>query len=387
VVVYKVFLDVENLTNVANLEAIVDNSEVVLMFLSAGYFSRWNCLREVRQALVAQKEIITMREVAVMHGGGPLHRILREFNEKSIQSMYSAFDAEHTRPGTADIKQAIIDTFAGDTILWHRVPQFKQLSLKIIASRVLQQQQQADNGLVIPGELRLEDVKIPMHEGHHICLSKHQPESAAVRESFLKHTRAAPSRRQSLSERMTQRITSHDLAQPVDATALLQKLRIGLLGEEGCTLHTSSNFVLLLSVDALHCEELMDEVRAALLHGVNIITLHDKDPSGNTEEFDSFIAACPADLCEGDIMHNGQRIQVPRLFDRLAVDWLGHSYRKLSVALALRALKSRHRSSGSAEEVAKGQAVKVGNLSLALEEATGGDAQMQAISAIEFGDI
>jgi hypothetical protein len=60
--------DVENLTSIADLEALIGDSEVVLIFLSAGYFSRWNCLREAREALVAQKDLILMREVAVMHG-------------------------------------------------------------------------------------------------------------------------------------------------------------------------------------------------------------------------------------------------------------------------------------------------------------------------------
>jgi hypothetical protein len=43
------FLDVENLTHLGDLEALIDNSDVVLIFLSTGYFSRWNCLREARQ--------------------------------------------------------------------------------------------------------------------------------------------------------------------------------------------------------------------------------------------------------------------------------------------------------------------------------------------------
>jgi hypothetical protein len=65
--------DVENLNSIADLEALIDASEVVLVFLSAGYFSRWNCLREAREALVAKKDLILMREVAEMHG--TIHRV------------------------------------------------------------------------------------------------------------------------------------------------------------------------------------------------------------------------------------------------------------------------------------------------------------------------
>ena len=35
-----------------------------------GYFKRWNCLREAREAIVQQKHIILLRETAEMHGGG-----------------------------------------------------------------------------------------------------------------------------------------------------------------------------------------------------------------------------------------------------------------------------------------------------------------------------
>ena len=64
----KIFLDVENLTNLGDLEALIKNSEVVMIFLSSGYFSRWNCLREARETLVAKKEVILLREIAQMHG-------------------------------------------------------------------------------------------------------------------------------------------------------------------------------------------------------------------------------------------------------------------------------------------------------------------------------
>ena len=192
---------------------------------------------------------------------------------------------------------------------------------------------------------------------------------------------------------MLQSIKSPGVAQDTDSTAL-QQLRVGLLGEDGCTLQNSANLLLLLSVDALQCQALMDDVRAALRCGVSVVTIHDKDPSGGTEEFDTLVAACPPDLREGVIMHNGQRIQCDPLFDRLAVDWLGHAmpaYRKLSVALALRALKpGRKQSAVGAEEVAKRGAIKVDDLNRALEKATGGDGtkpQQHAVSVIQIGDI
>jgi hypothetical protein len=66
------------------------------------------------------------------------------------------------------------------------------------------------------------------------------------------------------------------------------------------------------------------------------------DPSTETEEFDSFIGACPADLRDGHIQHNGKFVDCPKLFDGLANDWIGHNmpeYMKISVMLAIHAVK------------------------------------------------
>ena len=40
------------------------------------FFDRWNCLREVHESLLRRKDIILMREVAEMHGGGILDIIM-----------------------------------------------------------------------------------------------------------------------------------------------------------------------------------------------------------------------------------------------------------------------------------------------------------------------
>ena len=265
----------ENLSNVAGLETLVEKSEVILIFLSAGYFSRWNCLREARQAIVAKKEMVLMREVASIHGGGPISRLIQEFDAKSIQSLFTSFDAEHGTPCVADIKRTVVDELSsGNVIFWHRVLQFKQLSLKMLVSRILQQQQQPHQDLSIPGELRLQDAMIPAlaADGHyHMCFSSQQLDSDALRDQFLSQTKAVPSRVQSRSARML-----HRVSQPTDAAAPPEQLRVGVLGKGGCTMQNSSNLVLLLSVDALRCEALMDDVRAALLHGLNVLTIHDK---------------------------------------------------------------------------------------------------------------
>jgi hypothetical protein len=272
----KIFLDIENLTAINDLEAIIDKSEVILIFLSTGYFSRWNCLREARQTLVAKKPTILLREIALMHGGGDESLMMHEFSSQLNQTLHNSFDEAHEIPGVADIKEALITNIKEHgLVLWHRIVSFKQATLKMIVSRMLQQDQ-VRNHLVIAGEVRLEDAKPPPLQGvekFHICMSSHQAQSAAIKAQIMERVRAIPSRKQSFRAQASFR--SQETAKGP------QQLRVGVKGELGCTLQNSANFLLILSTPALLNKDLMNEVRNALLLGINIITVHDKGTATN----------------------------------------------------------------------------------------------------------
>jgi hypothetical protein len=68
-------------------------------------------------------------------------------------------------------------------------------------------------------------------------------------------------------------------------------------------------------------EALMHELRNALVRGVNVVVIHARDPAAAVEDFDEFISACPADIKSGLVLWEGRKVQCPRLFDALAVDW------------------------------------------------------------------
>jgi hypothetical protein len=206
-----------------------------------------------------------------------MSRVQQEFDDDNNQDLFDSFDAAHVTPGIAENKKLIADGVAGSTvILWHRAVQFKQISLKMVVSRVLQQQHQAHSRLVIPGELKLKDVQIPApsnRQQFHICMSSHQAESASIRSQIMKAVMAAPSRTQSRSERVLQSIgRTNDKHEGVPP----QQLRVGVVGEGGCTIKNSSNFLLFLSTRNLLNKELMDDVRSALLLDLNVITIHNK---------------------------------------------------------------------------------------------------------------
>ena len=67
-----VFLDVDDLDDVADLEQEVAASTVILLFLSQGYFTSRACQTEYETACRLQKPIVSVHEVDRAHGGSPL---------------------------------------------------------------------------------------------------------------------------------------------------------------------------------------------------------------------------------------------------------------------------------------------------------------------------
>lgn len=106
-------LSVDDLQDISALESYVDNSQCFLFFLSIGYFESANCRRELAHAVATSKPMLAVHEHNCQRGGAPLH----VFREQS-----------HEFP--AILENVLI-------ISWHRVAEFQDLSLKLIAAAVL----------------------------------------------------------------------------------------------------------------------------------------------------------------------------------------------------------------------------------------------------------
>lgn len=68
----RIFLDVDDLEDLSEIERHVANSTVVLLFLSKGYFHSRACLQEVRTCQTHGKRLILVLERNPMHGGSTL---------------------------------------------------------------------------------------------------------------------------------------------------------------------------------------------------------------------------------------------------------------------------------------------------------------------------
>ena len=67
-----IFLDIDDMKDVSNLENEIDVSLKVIVFISASYFCSRNCLRELQHAVLTKNDIILVRETQSEHGAVPL---------------------------------------------------------------------------------------------------------------------------------------------------------------------------------------------------------------------------------------------------------------------------------------------------------------------------
>ena len=105
----EIFLDVDDLKNIGELEAYIRRSQVVLCFLSRGYLRSTNCLREVRAALEMGKPLVLVHEADPDKGGGTRIELRSECPE--------------------ELQAAIFDA-SWPMVVWHRIEDFQHVSLK-----------------------------------------------------------------------------------------------------------------------------------------------------------------------------------------------------------------------------------------------------------------
>ena len=105
-----------DLQDIGDLEGYVRATGVMLFFLSKNYFTSRNCLREVKATIDEQLPLVLVHEQQVEKGGGPLEMMRTECRE--------------------EMRPYIFDERA--PITWHRISHYQNLTLKLIATEMLQ---------------------------------------------------------------------------------------------------------------------------------------------------------------------------------------------------------------------------------------------------------
>ena len=139
-----VFLDVDDLDDIGDLEGYIKATGVMLCFLSRRYFVSTNCLREVRATFDQGKPIVLVHEEQEGKGGGPLEALQAECPEDMRGKIF-----ERRKP-----------------ITFHRISHFRNLTLKLIATEMLQCSPRyldvvSGVSLVMPGEATASELSLP----------------------------------------------------------------------------------------------------------------------------------------------------------------------------------------------------------------------------------
>ena len=117
----RVFLDLDDLQRIADLERYIERSHKVLVFVSAGYAQSANAMRELRHSVETNKSLIALLEPEARRGGLTAEQM-------SEQLCF----CEPIRG------RALSDSlFAREPIEWNRIGCFQDVTLRLIAQRLL----------------------------------------------------------------------------------------------------------------------------------------------------------------------------------------------------------------------------------------------------------
>jgi len=108
-----IFLDTDDLKDIGALEEYIDQSRLIMVFVSKGYFLSRNCLRELNHAVASHKAIALMYDP--VRGGATLDDIYSKEVPTHLQHIFKG----------------------RDMITWHRIKEFQQISLKLLATQIV----------------------------------------------------------------------------------------------------------------------------------------------------------------------------------------------------------------------------------------------------------
>jgi len=167
----QMFMGVVDVEQLDRLEMHMHASQCVLIYLSKGYFNSDYCLRELDCALRMQKPLLLVHEAGLQNGGEPLGSLQDEYGSKGRDP------------------QSLFGGDRHEIIAWHRMLEFKQLSLKLIAQGLLHvsptyKSSRRAPQLYLPGEIGSQALGFPKP----VCLyaSRFNPGAAEVAEELSK---------------------------------------------------------------------------------------------------------------------------------------------------------------------------------------------------------
>jgi len=297
----------------------VDRSQVILIFLSLGYFKSTNCMRELLRAAYMKKPVAVLVEPEALHGSIPF-----DATRKAIELACTRFAANgllaemqswNFAPPSADDLRGTL--FATDVIEWNRIGAFQDVTCRLIAERLLGE---GHAPVYVQGE---------MHEG--------VPLPAPSETGFKYHAYCSslnPGSAELLSE--VSAALEIQVAVSTDADALSQCMHM---------------LIYLTSQTWTRGDESTDfarEVGLAMQQGVHLLLAHEMqswDPTQNTRhgcDFDTFFA-CEDGTTDPTLLRAG-------IYHEIAVPLKGGAWREASLLMLAQALARNQRADGVCDD-------------------------------------
>ena len=293
----QIFLDIDNLRSVDELEAYVGESAAVLVLLgSPSYFKSANCRRELTAAMERGAPLILLHDADERKAGAPLDELTVACPAECRAFVFGS--AEAPRP----------------VVRWQRIWEFQLVSLAQVAEALLLSSPLYHHEAALPLSLPGQSTSPPAHAGRErigIYVSRSNAGAWAGAEALKQEL--------GLAVWLTSTSPAWTAGgQPPPATAPPPAA--------GAPREQPTRFLLYLRRDTFEGAagaELAKELRLALAARFPIVMLHENDEAaGGCRRFDPIYHSTPTELKDAG------------LYDALAVAWHPGKFRSVSVRLA-----------------------------------------------------
>ncbi|EOD14550.1 hypothetical protein EMIHUDRAFT_196951 [Emiliania huxleyi CCMP1516] len=292
----KIFLDVDDLKSIGALEEYISRSQVVLFFLSLGYFGSKNCEREVRASLDRQKPLVLVQEADPKKGG-------------TLEAPPSSRQAP-AHPAS-DLRAAIFDK-GWPMTTWHRIEAFQRALL--LCSPNYEALSKEQMRLYVPGEVQREALAFPKP-----VVLWASPANAGAAE--LADELTAKFGRSSLTVSTAEEPCSSDSRASRRRSSVLRRSAPRRAGD-------ATHMLLYLNEHTFVSDErLAEQVKQARADRLPIVLVHENDPALGGCPFDYFFQTTPQELIAGLDGHAG-------LYKALAMSFFPGAHREARPPLA-----------------------------------------------------
>jgi len=127
-----VFLDVDDLEEIGDLQGYIERTHTVLIFCSKGYFQSKNCMVELSATVMKAKPIVALVDPDASRGGLSKEQIREEL--LAAEGNFEKWGFADDCPRGVALYNAL---FAVEAIEWNRIGHFQDVTMRLIAERLL----------------------------------------------------------------------------------------------------------------------------------------------------------------------------------------------------------------------------------------------------------